>query len=49
MSQRKIRQKNQLANPSKRFLPNKTQSWTKETEPLKIHSAINADNNANNI
>jgi hypothetical protein len=31
------------------FLQNKTQSSTKEKEPLQIHSANNADNNANNI
>ena len=49
MSQRNIRQKNQLENPPTWILPNKAQSLTKETEPLQIHSANNADNDANNI
>jgi hypothetical protein len=30
------------------FLQNKMQSSTKETETVQIHSAINADNGANN-
>ena len=31
------------------FLQNKTQSPTKEKEPLQIHSDNDADNDANNI
>jgi hypothetical protein len=49
MSQRKIRHKNQLANPPKWFFTEQGAKFDKRTEPLQIHSVNNADNNANNI